>query len=162
DDLPDGVSIRNLGSYRLKDIDEPERLYQLEVEGLPSTFPPPRAAKAPARPRSTKMTLAGVGVAIAAVAGVLAFVLGGSGSAHALARIDADSAGAIDPSSNHLVSEVAVGSGPGRLAPGFDSVWVVNDYASTVTRVDPKTGTAQDTIPVDSDPTAIAIGGNFV
>src|SRR5262249_52406594 len=32
DDLPGGVSIRDLGSYRLKDIDQPERLYQLDVE----------------------------------------------------------------------------------------------------------------------------------
>jgi YVTN family beta-propeller protein len=161
DDLADGVSIRDLGLYRLKDIDQPERLHQLDVEGLPSEFRPPRAAKAPTRSRSTKLTLAGVGIAVAAVAGILAFVLG-SGSAHALARIDADSAGAIDPANNHLVSEVAVGSGPGRVASGFGSLWVVNDFADTVTRVDPKTGTAQDTIQVDSDPTAIAVGGDFV
>jgi class 3 adenylate cyclase len=39
DDLPDGVSLRDLGSYRLKDIDRPERLSQLVIEGLPSEFP---------------------------------------------------------------------------------------------------------------------------
>jgi YVTN family beta-propeller protein len=162
DDLPPGVSMRDLGSYRLKDIDHPERLYQLDVEGLASAFPPPRAQKAAARSRSRRLTLVGAGAAVAAVAAVLAVTFGLSGSAHALARIDADSVGAIDPGNNHLVSQVAVGSGPGRVASGFGSIWVVNDYANTVTRVDPKTGTAQDTIQVDADPTAIAVAGGAV
>lgn len=35
-----GVSLRDLGDHRLKDIDRPERIYQLVVEGLPDTFPP--------------------------------------------------------------------------------------------------------------------------
>jgi class 3 adenylate cyclase len=40
--LPEGVRERDLGAHRLKDIDEPERIYQLEVDGLPSAFPPLR------------------------------------------------------------------------------------------------------------------------
>jgi class 3 adenylate cyclase len=40
--LPDGVRERELGSFRLKDIDQPERIYQLDVDGLPSSFPPLR------------------------------------------------------------------------------------------------------------------------
>ena len=40
--LPEGVRERDLGQHRLKDIDQPERIYQLEVDGLPSTFPPLR------------------------------------------------------------------------------------------------------------------------
>jgi class 3 adenylate cyclase len=40
--LPEGVRERDLGAHRLKDIDEPERIYQLDVDGLPSTFPPLR------------------------------------------------------------------------------------------------------------------------
>ena len=41
-DLPDGVSLRDLGTHRLKDLDRPERLFQLVVEGLRSDFPPLR------------------------------------------------------------------------------------------------------------------------
>jgi class 3 adenylate cyclase len=37
-----GVELRDLGEHRLKDIDRPERLFQLVVEGLPSDFPPVR------------------------------------------------------------------------------------------------------------------------
>ena len=40
--LPDGVSERDLGEHRLKDIDRPERIYQLDVDGLQSSFPPLR------------------------------------------------------------------------------------------------------------------------
>jgi class 3 adenylate cyclase len=40
--LPDGVHERDLGEHRLKDIDQPERIYQLDVDGLPSSFPPLR------------------------------------------------------------------------------------------------------------------------
>ncbi len=38
--LPSGVSIKDLGSYRLKDITGPERIYQLVVPGLPERFAP--------------------------------------------------------------------------------------------------------------------------
>src|SRR5918995_2382886 len=35
-------AMRDLGAHRLKDLPEPERLYQLVIDGLPSSFPPPR------------------------------------------------------------------------------------------------------------------------
>src|SRR5262249_23940974 len=41
-ELPDGVSLRPLGSHRLKDLREPEALAQVIAEGLPDTFPPLR------------------------------------------------------------------------------------------------------------------------
>lgn len=37
-----GVGLRDLGEHELKDIDRPERIFQLVVEGLPSDFPPVR------------------------------------------------------------------------------------------------------------------------
>lgn len=33
------ASVRDLGAHRLKDLSAPERIYQLEIEGLPSEFP---------------------------------------------------------------------------------------------------------------------------
>jgi class 3 adenylate cyclase len=38
--LPAGVSVRDLGWHRLRDIEAPERIYQLVAEGLPEAFPP--------------------------------------------------------------------------------------------------------------------------
>jgi len=41
-ELPEGFRLRDLGEHRLKDLDRPERLHRLLVDGLPHDFPPPR------------------------------------------------------------------------------------------------------------------------
>jgi predicted ATPase/class 3 adenylate cyclase len=41
-ELPDGAELRDLGTHHLKDIPEPERLFQVTVLGLEADFPPPR------------------------------------------------------------------------------------------------------------------------
>jgi class 3 adenylate cyclase len=42
DEEVEGVRLRDLGEHRLKDFARPERIYQLEVEGLQMSFPPLR------------------------------------------------------------------------------------------------------------------------
>ncbi len=42
-DLPPGVSLRDLGTHRLKDLREPEHLFQVVVADLPADFPPPKS-----------------------------------------------------------------------------------------------------------------------
>src|SRR5437667_44583 len=37
---------RDLGRHRLKDLDQPEHLHDLAIEGLPTDFPPPRTLDA--------------------------------------------------------------------------------------------------------------------
>lgn len=39
-DLPEDVRVKDLGTFRLKDLDKPEQIYQLVVNGLPPDFPP--------------------------------------------------------------------------------------------------------------------------
>jgi predicted ATPase/class 3 adenylate cyclase/DNA-binding CsgD family transcriptional regulator len=39
-DLPEGISLRDLGAHRLKDLLRPEHLFQLVIADLPDTFPP--------------------------------------------------------------------------------------------------------------------------
>jgi len=39
-DLPDGVSLQDLGAHRLKDLQHPSHLFQLVIAGLPADFPP--------------------------------------------------------------------------------------------------------------------------
>jgi len=41
--LPADVTLRDLGAYHLKDIDGPQRLYQLLAPGFPADFPPLRS-----------------------------------------------------------------------------------------------------------------------
>jgi len=45
--LPDGVSVYPLGERHLKGIDEPERVYELEIEGVPSEHPEAETAPPP-------------------------------------------------------------------------------------------------------------------
>jgi predicted ATPase/class 3 adenylate cyclase len=40
DRLPEGAGLRDLGTRRLKDLTEPERIFQLEHESIPAGFPP--------------------------------------------------------------------------------------------------------------------------
>ncbi len=38
--LPDGVTLRDLGEHRLKDLGRPQRIFQVADPGLPAEFPP--------------------------------------------------------------------------------------------------------------------------
>ncbi len=51
----EGARLRDLGEHWLKDLDRPERIYQLDVAGLKSAFPPPRTAEQPS-PRARLAT----------------------------------------------------------------------------------------------------------
>ena len=53
--LPDGVSVHALGERRLKDIDEPERIYELAIEGVEQ---PRRKSRLRRRSRTTTSTCA--------------------------------------------------------------------------------------------------------
>ena len=44
--LPPGCAIRDLGRHELKDVPQPERLFQLDIDALPTDFPPLRTAVA--------------------------------------------------------------------------------------------------------------------
>ena len=41
-ELPEGVELLDLGRAQLKDLDQPEQVYQLDIDGLRSEFPPLR------------------------------------------------------------------------------------------------------------------------
>ena len=52
--LPEGVSVHTVGERHLKDMDEPERVYELAIDGVdtpPMRTPPSRAH--PTSPRAT-------------------------------------------------------------------------------------------------------------
>jgi hypothetical protein len=45
--LPDGVGLRDLGEYRLKDLARPECIYQLTIDAVSAEFPPIRSRETP-------------------------------------------------------------------------------------------------------------------
>ena len=80
-------TLRDLGPFRLKDIERPERITQLVLEGLPADFPRLRGVqplKQPPFRRRSLLAGALAGVIAAAVA-IPVFALGGSGGGTALA-----------------------------------------------------------------------------
>jgi predicted ATPase/class 3 adenylate cyclase len=55
--LPPGVTLRDLGLHRLKDLGRPEQVYQLEAEFLAATFPPLSSLDNPELPNNLPSVL---------------------------------------------------------------------------------------------------------
>src|SRR5262249_24562260 len=119
EDLPPGVTIRDLGERRLKDIDQRQHVYQLVIEGLPGNFGPLRTLEVELK-RKRRGMYAGaalIGVAAAAVAiPVFALGQGGSGSDVTVAP---DSVAVIDPKTNRVIDDIDVGARPAEIVSGF-------------------------------------------
>jgi YVTN family beta-propeller protein len=185
DDLPSEVGMRDLGEHTLKDIDRPERLFQLIGDGLPSDFPPPRTAAGDAAelargrerelaeaadaavgtarrwaPRKRAWTVAAATVALA-VAALVAVLATRGGSAHAT-TVAANAVGLIDAHGNRVRDQVKVDAAPTSVAFGDGALWVTSAYAGTVSRIDPKTSRVVQTITVGDSPSGLAVGGGGV
>jgi peptide/nickel transport system substrate-binding protein len=182
DDPPPKVSLRDLGEHELKDMDEPERIYQLVAPGLADDFAPLKTA-APAlaaghegelveaaedtvgampQPwhQRRRLVLGAAAAAIVALALVLALVLT-RGSARA-SSVDPNNVGVVEPKSGDVSTAVPVGHAPGAVAAGMNAVWVANSNENSVSRIDSKTNTVQQTIDVGGGPSGIAVGGGSV
>jgi class 3 adenylate cyclase/streptogramin lyase len=128
------VAVRELGSYKLKDFDRPERLSQLDIKGLPSRFPPLRAEPA-ASPRK-RLRLVGIAVLAACIAAVavVAFTGGGGGAV----KVNPTSLAVIEPKSNKIVDAIDLGFKSNFIAAGEGSIWVVDPQGSTLVKIDPR------------------------
>lgn len=160
-----GVSIRELGLYRLKDIDRPERLYQLDVEGLRTQFPPLRAEQVDARrPVSRRRLLvpALVGVIAAAVAIPIFAIAQGGSDRDTIEAALGNSVAVVDTRANRIVDDVEVGTAPANVAVGEEAIWATNAASASVDRIDPRTSTVRQTIRVGRGPDDIALGAGSV
>lgn len=184
EELP-GVELRPLGEHHLKDLDRPERIYQLELDGLPANFPRLKtldgqpdeatpfagredelaeaatAAVAPRRRRIGSLLAAGV-ILAAGTATALVFLVGRSGDAEALSAVDANAVGVIDGTSRRLASQVEIGAAPSRVAAGAGAIWVTNGDDGSVSRIDPDEGDLRQVIEVGSDPSGVVVGNRAV
>jgi predicted ATPase/class 3 adenylate cyclase len=57
DALPAGVTLRDLGLHRLKDLGRPEHIFQVQADGLREDFPPLRSLDNPALPNNLPVQL---------------------------------------------------------------------------------------------------------
>jgi len=62
----------------------------------------------------------------------------------------------VDPAADRVAATIPVGSGPDALAADGGSVSVANEYSSTVSRIDARTGLVTRTSAVGGGPTAVA------
>jgi class 3 adenylate cyclase/DNA-binding beta-propeller fold protein YncE len=161
------VTLNDLGTQRLKDLDRPVQLYQVQGPGLEAEFPPVRGEDDPAAPaaaarvplRRRRLVILGAAtVAVAAIAAALAVVLAG-GESGGLATVDPNHLAVIDTQTNKVVDEASVGIAPGPLAVGGGSVWVGNTGDRNLTRIDVRSRTALATLSLnDRTPTGVAVG----
>ena len=148
-----GVSVRALGAYRLKDFDRPEPLFQLDIDGLQTEFPPLKAERF-SEPRTLRRrsVFAGIAVAVAGAIVVAIAVTTLGGSKHGVLP---NSVIRIDPKTMRATQVAQVGDGPDFVIASGGYLWITNnilrDSAAsgirnagdrTLTRVDPRTGKA--------------------
>jgi YVTN family beta-propeller protein len=153
------IILRNLGSHRLKDFDEPEPISQLVIDGLPSQFPPLRTEAASSLRKPLVLIGAGLLVAGAIAAAV---VLATGGKSAPIRAVPINSLARIDANTGRLKGSIPVGVRPTAVAVGEGSLWVANFDEQTVSRVDPATRKELTRIPAGGAPTGLAVGGGFV
>jgi hypothetical protein len=113
DRLPTGCTLVDLGTHRLKDLDRPEEVFQLSVEGVPADFPrllseaaPPRYGGGDKRRPKRTIVIAAALLAVVVAAATLVLIRSGEGR-HAISP-SAVEAGAIAP--NPLLQASQLGS----------------------------------------------------
>jgi YVTN family beta-propeller protein len=151
-----GIRLRDLGEQRLKDLDRPVRVYQLEADGLRTDFPPLRTLDVEERRRRRRRAALVAGLVLVLAAAVAGVLLARAGGNAATAR--PNSVAVIDPGANRLIRAVAVGRTPTSIAYGEGAVWVLNSGEQTVSRLDPKTGDVQRTDRAPEGATELAVG----
>jgi YVTN family beta-propeller protein len=164
-DLPADMRLRDLGEQRLKDLDRPERIFQLVVEGLPSHFPALRTgvAEEPLRlsgRRAALVAAALAGALVAVAAAILVSVR--EPGAKAPARIEENAVAVIDGDTGAIERAEGTRSEPGATAAAEGAVWFVSPAEGTVSRVDPRSGATVQTVRVGRDAAGIAVGGGSV
>ena len=88
------MTLRDLGEHELKDLERPERIYELSVDGLAADFAPLKTEREAPVPiyRRPLIIGASAGVLAAAVA-IPVFALGGGSSGPSLSQLSANSVG---------------------------------------------------------------------
>ncbi len=150
----DELTYLDRGRRSFKGLEHPVRVFQVE---FPLEMPEAPGGAAPGR--GLRYVLAVATLAVLVVAAVVAVEARGGGPS-AAPHLGANSLGAIDPASEKLVSQTAVGNGPQSIAVGEGATWVANTLDDTVSRVQP--GGDRVAIPVNGTPSGVATGFGLV
>ena len=162
EDLPPGVSIRDMGERRLKDIDQPQRLYQLDIDGLQNEFAQLRTLDVELRRKRRRLYAGSALVGVLAAALAIPIFAFGQGSSNPGVTVKGNEVAVIDPDSNRVTGTISVGARPGAIVSGSRSLWVANRDDQNVSRIDRDTGSVTKTIPVVDSPTGLAAANGTI
>ena len=154
DPLPD-VTLRDLGAVHLKDIDEPERLFEVNAPGL-------AAIGLKTSTGSRRRLVGGAVVAAVVVAATLGVLLSRGGGASAAHTVEPNQVGVIDTKHGRISGAIGVGAAPNGVAAGDGAVWVANTDSNSVARLDPSSRTVSQTIQVGGSPSGVAVSPDAV
>jgi streptogramin lyase len=155
EDLP-GIALKDLGEHRLKDISRPVRLYQLDIDGLRTAFPPLTISDRPKPDRRKRVGLAAAALLLAAVtATALALASRDEAPPEVVQppEVVPNSLVRIDPRTLKPTDVVPIGDEPDIVVAAGGFVWVTHQILAdsgpegrrnagdrVLTRVDPATG----------------------
>ena len=162
EDLPAGVSIRDMGERRLKDIDQPQRLYQLDIDGLQNEFAQLRTLDVEIRRKRRRLYAGSALVGVMAAALAIPIFAFGQGDSNADVTVKGNEVAVIDPDSNRVTGAISVGSRPGAIVSGAASLWVANRDDQNVSRIDPDTSSVTKLVPVVDSPTGLAVANGTI
>ncbi len=173
-ELPADAVMRELGDFTLKDLQRPERIYQLDWDPRSREFPPlrnaiplPRGGRGvrrfvPPGLRARDRILLGLGIALVATGGAAGtWVLSRGPSARAPLAVP-NSLAAIEIGSDRIAADIPVGNTPTKVAVGVGSVWVLNSNEQTLSRIDPAKRAVLRVLPAGGRSSDVAVGAGAV
>ena len=150
---------RELGLEPSTELQELERQILNQDPALGSRRSPRRHVQV--RRAAWFYVVGGILLAAAAIAVAVLSFRGGS-EVVGLTGVSPNSVGVVDPRSNRLVAQVAVGSGPTAVAVGPTSVWVADAAQQELEAIDPRKLTVRLRVPLAAIPTNLAVGSHAV
>jgi class 3 adenylate cyclase/streptogramin lyase len=163
--LPPGIQLLDLGEHHLKDLERPERIFQLCQNNDRDAFPPLKTVAAqpaeatpfagregelaaaateavvgPRRLRNRRGLIIAGALALALVAAAVAAVLVLSGGGPATVEVVPNSVVLVDPAHDRLVDLLRIpAESPGPIDVAGGKVWVLNRSSFSITVIDAKT-----------------------
>jgi class 3 adenylate cyclase len=144
-----GLTLRDLGSRRLKGLGEPERLYRV-------TRDPSSRLGASRLRRRAPLVFAAAALLLAAAAIAVLLVPGGGTPSRTL--VPAGAVGAIDPASQELVGAAPVAGAPDRLAVAGGALWSVSAASGALAEIGLRPRAVTTVVPSGGAPRDVAAG----
>jgi branched-chain amino acid transport system substrate-binding protein len=144
-----GLTLRDLGSRRLKGLGERDRLYAATRD--PSPKPTPSQSR-------RRAALVAAAAALLLAAGAIAALLLPGGGTPPRALVPGGAVGAIDPARQVLIGTAPVAGAPDRLAVAGGAVWSVSDASGALAEIDVRRRTVTTVVPSGGAPRDVAAG----